>query len=191
MSRFLPNVYAKAVPSMVFVDGENLAIRYGCLLQSSAATAPEHVFYAPGIYVWSRGLNDICYYNGVLRRHYYTSVRGDSDAITKNIDELKTAGIEAPYVFKKTKTRGSKRVDISLATDMLSHAARKNYEIAVLVAGDEDYVPLVEAVKNEGRRVVIWFVSDGVSPALKRTADLFADLDEVLLSPQLKDEWSY
>ena len=168
MSQFFPKVYTNAVPSMVFVDGENLAIRYGHLLQSNSVTAPNHVFYSPEVYVWSIGLNNICYHNGVVRRHYYTSIQGDSDKITETIDSLKTAGIEAPNVFKKTKSKGSKRVDISLATDMLSHAARKNYEIAVLVAGDEDYVPLVEAVKNEGRRVVLWFVSDGLSPASGR-----------------------
>lgn len=174
---------------MVFVDGENLAVRYGNLLRSKSESAPTHVIYEPGVYVWSTGLNNICYWNGVIRRHYYTSVGGDAAKITETIDMLKAAGIQAPNVFKKTKNKGSKRVDISLATDMLTHAARKNYEIAVLVAGDEDYVPLVEAVKGEGRRVVLWFVSDGLSPSLKRAADFFAPLDEVLLSPNIDPGW--
>lgn len=49
-------------------------------------------------------------------------------------------------MFKKSKTRGSKQVDISLSVDMLMHANRKNYVVAVLVAGDEDYAPLVDTV---------------------------------------------
>jgi len=50
-------------------------------------------------------------------------------------------------MFYRSRNRRSKRVDSTLATDMRTHAHRKNYDIAVLVAGDEDYVPLVEAVK--------------------------------------------
>jgi uncharacterized LabA/DUF88 family protein len=89
-------------------------------------------------------------------------------------------------VFRKTKGRGSKRVDITLTTEMLSHAARRNYETAVLVAGDEDYVPLVTAVQGEGRRVVLWFLADGLSPALRRAADHFVNIEDVLFSAELK-----
>jgi len=48
MGLFFPRVNLEAVPSMVFVDGENLAIRYGNLVQSRGATIPEHVRYEPG-----------------------------------------------------------------------------------------------------------------------------------------------
>ncbi len=101
-----------------------------------AASQASHVFYEPGVFVWSVGLNNICFWGGVKRRHFYTSIHGDADRITEVIDRLKQAGVEAPNVFKRSKSRGSKRVDIQLATDMLLHAARKNYETAVLVAGD-------------------------------------------------------
>jgi uncharacterized LabA/DUF88 family protein len=91
-------------------------------------------------------------------------------------------GIETPCVFKKNKTRGSKRVDISLTTDMLLHASRRNYDIAVLIAGDEDYVPVVQAVKLEGRRVLLWFIEDGLNPLLKKAADSYADLGIILFA---------
>jgi uncharacterized LabA/DUF88 family protein len=60
---------------------------------------------------------------------------------------------------------------------MLTHASRKHYDIAVLVAGDADYVPLVRAVKSEGPRVHVWFVSNGLSPVLRREADYFVNID--------------
>jgi len=174
---------------MVFVDGENLAIRYAGVLKLKGVSPASHVSFEPNVFVWSVGLNNICLWGGVKRRHYYTSVQGDIDKITAITDRLKQAGMEAPNVFKRTKSKGSKRVDIQLATDMLLHAARKNYETAVLVAGDEDYVPLVEAVKSEGRSVIVWFVSDGLSPSLKRAADHCAILDEVFLSPKIDPRW--
>jgi uncharacterized LabA/DUF88 family protein len=109
-----------------------------------------------------------------------TSVQGDVPKIGDVEDKLKRAGIAAPRVFNKAKGKPSKRVDISLATDMLTHAFRKNCDFAILVAGDEDYVPLVEAVMGEGLRVVLWFVKDGLSPALVKTVDHFFDLGTIL-----------
>jgi len=65
---------------------------------------------------------------------------------------------------------------------MLLHATRKHYDVAVLVAGDEDYVPLVRAVQGEGARVYVWFTSDGLSPALHLAADYYVNLDEFLFN---------
>src|SRR5438552_16267039 len=93
--------------------------------------------------------------------------------------------METPRVFKKDKGKGSKRVDITLAIDMLLHGTRKHYDVAVLVAGDEDYVPLVRAVQGEGARVYVWFTSEGLSPGLYQAADYFVDLDEFLFTPRL------
>jgi uncharacterized LabA/DUF88 family protein len=186
---FFPNNADQTSRAMVFVDGENLAIRYGDMLKdmlkAKGSSPPSHVQYEPDIYVWSRYINDVCLWGRVVRKYYYTSVQGDNDKQTNIIDSLKNAGLEAPNVFKKAKGRRAKRVDISLATDMLLHASRKNYDIAVLVAGDEDYVPLVEAVKAEGRRVFVWFLTNGLSPMLKRSADHYADLGEILFSPSI------
>jgi uncharacterized LabA/DUF88 family protein len=67
--------------------------------------------------------------------------------------------------------------------NMLAHAYQKNYDAAVLVAGDEDYVPLVTAVKNAGWRVFIWFVDNELSLALKRSVDYCFDIASVLCDP--------
>lgn len=189
MSRFFPNDACTRHEAMVFVDGENLAIRYGNLLKANNAKAPGHVFYQPDTFVWSMGINNVCLKGGVIRKHYYTSIVGDDQLLAETEKKLKAAGIETPNVFKKTKTRGSKRVDISLAADMLTHASRRNYEIAILVAGDEDYVPLVEAVKIEGRRVFIWFVEDGLSPVLRHSADRYSDLGKILFAEKIDPGW--
>jgi len=63
---------------------------------------------------------------------------------------------------------------------MLVGAARRHYDVAVLVARDEDYIPLVKAVPAEGARVHLWFVSNGLSPHLRREADHFASLGSCL-----------
>ena len=169
---------------MYFVDGENLAIRFAALFKSRAQPLAHHVKHRPDTYVWSPRLTQSAMVQGggIVRSYYYTSVQGDHPAVVEVADELKALGIEAPRVFKKTKGGRTKRVDITLSTDMLGHAHRHHYDVALLFAGDEDYVPLVEAVQREGRRVHLCFVSDGLSPILLRACDGYTDITEHLLS---------
>ena len=139
---------------MVFVDGENLAARYGEILKTHAN--PRHSTYEPMVLAWASTLKRIGHPPiPVIRHHYYTSVVGNEEVRHAIHDKLASLGIEAPRVFPKKKGRHSKRVDISLSVEMLSHAHRKNCDLAVLVAGDEDYVPLVQAVAAEGCRVIL------------------------------------
>ena len=170
------------IRAMIFVDGENLAIRYGATLKARAETPPDHVSYMPDVYVWTKSLNDrlAVQGGGIVRTYYYTSVQADYPSIDEIEDKLKAVGVEAPRVFKRGKAGRSKRVDISLATDMLTHAHRHHYDIALLFAGDEDYVPLVQAVQREGCRVHLCFIPDGLSPTLSRAADGYSDITEYL-----------
>lgn len=165
---------------MMFIDGENLAIRYAELLTEGKPTQ-DHVKLEKDVFVWTSYANvrhhERC---EVVRRHYYTAVQGDSPRLEEIEDRLKEVGIEAPRVFKKQKGRRSKRVDLSLASEMLGHAHRRNYEIAILVGGDDDYVPLVDAVMSEGRRVVLWALPSGLSETLARRCDHAFDIGTLL-----------
>ncbi|MDX2271367.1 MAG: NYN domain-containing protein [Cyanobacteriota bacterium] len=181
---FLLPYTADLARAMIFVDGENLAIRYGAMLKQRNSAPVGRVQYVPGIFVWTAELNlEGLNTPAIMRKYYYTAVQGDQPRLSEVEQRLKDMGIETPRVFKKHRGKGSKRVDITLATDMLVHGMRKHYDVAVLVAGDEDYVPLVRAVQGEGARVGVWFVSDGLSPALRLASDFNCLLDELLFNP--------
>lgn len=45
-----------------------------------------------------------------------------------------------------------KAVDVKLATDMI--VLRDIYDVALIVSGDQDYVPAVQVIKDSGRRVI-------------------------------------
>ncbi|HYX33430.1 MAG TPA: NYN domain-containing protein [Oligoflexus sp.] len=49
-----------------------------------------------------------------------------------------------------------KRVDVLLSVDLVRHAAAGHIQHAVLVAGDSDFVPAVEAAKEHGVTVSLW-----------------------------------
>ncbi len=65
-----------------------------------------------------------------------------------------------------------KGVDTRLTVQMLEHCMHDSFDDAVLFAADEDYVPLVEAVKRTGRRVIhaFWDVQN-VGWQLRRICD--------------------
>jgi uncharacterized LabA/DUF88 family protein len=69
------------------------------------------------------------------------------------------------------KKRQQKEVDVLLAVDMLTHAANKNTDEAVLLSGDRDFRPVVESVVRLGTRVKIAYDPRIGSKELAREAD--------------------
>jgi len=65
--------------------------------------------------------------------------------------EWRRAGAITYNLFKK-KLGLEKAVDVKLATDLI--VLRDIYDIAVIVSGDQDYVPAVQVVKDSGKIVV-------------------------------------
>ena len=49
-----------------------------------------------------------------------------------------------------------KRVDVLLSVDMVRHAASGHIQHVILVAGDSDFIPAVEAAKESGATVSLW-----------------------------------
>ena len=71
-----------------------------------------------------------------------------------------------------------KGVDVQLATDMLTHAFKNNYDVAVLVAGDNDFVGALQAIKDNGKNVeVALFGKERTSLQLRNVADRVITLD--------------
>ena len=65
-----------------------------------------------------------------------------------------------------------KGVDIQLATDMITHSFKDNYDVAVLVAGDNDFVGALQSVKDNGKHVeVALFGKESTSRRLRMVAD--------------------
>lgn len=62
---------------------------------------------------------------------------------------------EGRLVGARKQDRGQKRVDVLLAVEMLSHAFNKNMEKAILIAGDDDFTPLVDELLRHGTFVEV------------------------------------
>lgn len=75
------------------------------------------------------------------------------DAIARRFEsvEFRRAG-SIHYNLFAQRLGKEKAVDVHLATDLLE--LRNIYDITVIVSGDQDYVPAVQAVRNSGKQVV-------------------------------------
>jgi uncharacterized LabA/DUF88 family protein len=75
-----------------------------------------------------------------------------------------------------------KGIDIMLTTDLLKHSFKRNFDVAILVAGDTDYVGALQAVKNNGQNVeVALFGKESTSRPLRDVADRVITIDGRLL----------
>jgi len=76
-----------------------------------------------------------------------------------------------------------KGVDILLATDMITHSFKNNYDVAILVAGDNDFVGAIQSVKDNGKNVeVALFGKERTSMQLRKVADRVIDINKRLLN---------
>lgn len=176
---------------MLFVDGENLTIRAQKLAEQKTIEFPKGRVYSKDVFIWMpetratdpfmfRGRTD----QPAIRAHYYTSVVGDDVRVNSVELALRALGFQ-PEVFKKDKQEEkAKGVDVALTKDLLSHAFRDNYDTAVLIAGDGDYVPLVEEVKRLGKVVCVTFFMGqnlGLNEKLHLASDILFDMKKYFL----------
>ena len=178
---------------MMFVDGENFTLRGEAVLNGAGYSPTTGDFYQPKTFLWAPVTTALgrpefvrrCIYrleNIGRRAFYYTVAEGDRDQLDEQRDVIKCLHF-MPRVFHKQKGRSSKRVDITMATEMLSNAHQGNFDAAILIAGDEDYVPLVEEIQHMGKIVIVgFFANQGLSQHLRRQADCFAPLDDYLIN---------
>jgi uncharacterized LabA/DUF88 family protein len=174
---------------MLFVDGENFAIRGRAVADKEGVSLSAGDYYVKDVFLWLPNVRPrvtLIQSDSVaqlqtqgLRAYYYTSMIGAHDEIDKVREQIWRIGFQ-PEVFKRPSgERKAKGVDIALTKDMLSNAFQDNYDVAVLVAGDGDYVPLVEEVKRLGKLVYLMFLDHpaaGFSTPLRLASDEFYDL---------------
>ena len=185
IKRDVPRLSIQGLRWMIFVDGENLSIRAKSLGERMSISLPEGAYYAKDIFIWLPGYQGTEFLIkgnwGSLglqarRAYYYTAVQGDEPTLETIRESLWALGFE-PNVFKKPPGRRSKGLDITLTKDVLSHAYKDNYDVAMLITGDADYVPVVEEVKRTGKLVCVnFFAEEGLSPELRLAADFVLDL---------------
>jgi len=79
-----------------------------------------------------------------------------------------------------------KGVDVRLAVDMISKAYQNDYDFAILLAGDDDFLDVVEEVKDAGKRVYGMYFRDHISKDLQNSFDARIEIDNFVNSLKLE-----
>ena len=75
--------------------------------------------------------------------------------------------------------------DVHLANDLLVGAYENLYDVAVLVSGDEDFVPVVNTLKRLDKKVENAFFNKTSSKKLRKLCDDSVNLSVILESLKL------
>ena len=108
-------------------------------------------------------------------------------AVEHDAVEFRRAGTIQYNLFNKSFGQ-EKAVDVKLAVDLLEFA--DIYDTAIIVSGDGDYVPAVQAVKNRGKQVVnVSFETRGgkLLPGGARSLNQITDKSLIVKYDQMKN----
>ncbi len=180
----------RSTRTLVFIDGENVVFRYQSLV--AAGRLPQHqVVHTPDVFVWNPTVfrNELW---DLVRVTYYTSLVGDDPAQQAMADEIQqhyhSTRERGCYlhaaVFKKLKQSNKTRsVDINITIDALRHCYGNHADVFCFVTGDVDFLPLIRAVMQEGKEVVLYSFERDLNPALRSAPDRFVPLEKAFFKP--------
>jgi uncharacterized LabA/DUF88 family protein len=161
---------------MVFVDGSNFLIQLCKELEiiNFRAERPPGSIFTLAEKLISKATNISRYSSefALIRRFWFSSYAGNDNDYSSLRIKLRELDFE-PILFKKHQDKKEKGVDIALTKEMLVNAFNSNFDIAILFAGDEDYVSLVNEVKRYGPIIMGAFFNKGLSPELQFAFDYF------------------
>lgn len=166
---------------MIFIDGSNL---YHSLKGHFKRTDIDIGRFANKL-IDKRHLVRIYYYNASVGRREEPERYRHQQAFFASISAIPYCELRLGrlvYINWPNTPPYEKGVDIQLTTDLLTHSFKNNYDVAILVAGDSDYMGALQAVKDNGKNIeVALFGKERTSRSLREVADRVITIDRRLL----------
>ena len=125
-------------------------------------------------------------YEGIQRKTDFLEFKYTGEYVVQPFNVYKFEQKEDGKFFYQGTKVGEKGVDVGIAVDMV--AKMPNYDVAVLVSGDADFLPVVCYLKDNLKYVYQFSIAKGIpprinylSPWLKGFVDVFESFDELEL----------
>jgi len=183
---------------MVFIDGawfreicdKHFAIKNSLFIQTKFAFSRlswifKRMFSTYGENPFRADLIRIYYYDAIVDETHreYKKQRKYFDAI----DDQYAYTVRLRKLVKSSKSEfKQKGVDVLIAIDALTKAYRDHYDTGMFVMGDGDFVPLIEAVKDAGKKTMCVYYPPNSSEDLIRCCDMRISFDDELIEGLLK-----
>jgi uncharacterized LabA/DUF88 family protein len=196
--------YSVIDETLIFVDGENLTLRYQEMVRAGRVPAPDNV-HIRDCFVWNQRVLDDNLWN-LKRVSYYTSVTGSDDLVRQVREQIaavkfncRTGAISGalgtgfttrtgqivPFVRRKSaRTRKESVCDIAITVDVMRACYRDHAKIIWLFSGDGDFLSLLNEVVHNGKSAYVAALSSGLSEEIHFAVDEFTLLDKYFFLPQ-------
>jgi uncharacterized LabA/DUF88 family protein len=170
---------------MVFIDGGNFYHGMKEMLHRTTgfpASTPFNFYKFARLLAKNRRL---------IRLYYYTGIRNERENPEKFksqkgfFDQMRRTPfctLRLGRIIKRGDSYVEKGVDVLLTVDMIRLARLNNYDTAILVSGDGDFVEAVKDVVEMGRNVELAYFPFDLSMDLRNTCDRYTELTPTLLS---------
>lgn len=162
---------------MIFIDGSNL---YHSLKKFFNRADIDMGAFGQRL-LGKRRLIRIYYYNALVGKREEPERFKDQQAFFDGVAAVPYTELRLGHLVYNnwpSTPPYEKGVDVQLATDLLTHSFKNNYDTAILVAGDNDYVGALQAVKDNGKHVeVALFGKERTSRQLREVSDRIITMD--------------
>lgn len=172
---------------MIFIDGSNL---YHSLKNHFNRADLDMGKFTDKL-LQKRALIRIYYYNAMVGQKQEPEIFKQQQAFFNGVNAVPYTELRLGRLVYSSGWPSvpptEKGTDVQLAVDMVTHAYKDNYDVAILVAGDNDFTGAVQASKDSGKHVEIaLFGNPGTSQQLREVADLVIPVD----GKTLKECWT-
>ena len=163
----------------IFIDGSNL---YHSLKRYGIKIKLEDIIKKIEM---KREIVDIFYYTALLDKDFDESRYKEHRGFLDKIKKIPKFNIILCNLRKIILENGSvhfeiKGDDIYLATDLIKGAYEDLYDVAIIVSGDEDFIPAIKLAQKNGKKVINAFFPKTSSYLLRNCCDGSINLKKAL-----------
>ena len=163
---------------IVFIDGSNL---YHVLSETCGRHDVRFGKFSDKL-ANGRDLRRTNYYN--IRQHSerYPQTSADQDKFLHVLYDTPYLEVRLGISKQRGEAMVEKGVDVMIAIDLVRNAYEDLYDTAILVSGDGDFYPAIQAVKDLGKHVEVAAFDSNISPDAARVADLHLKLTKTFFT---------
>lgn len=165
--------------AMIFIDGGNL---YHNLKRYNIKTTFENIIKKLET---KREIVSIFYYTALLDKDFDEKRYNKHKNFLDKIKQIPNFNVVLCNLRKTILDDGSidfaiKGDDVYLATDLIKEAYENLYDVAIIVSGDEDFIPAIRIVQKKGKKVINAFFPKSSSYLLRNCCDGSINLKKAL-----------
>lgn len=168
---------------IIFIDGSN----FYHSVKGSFDIHENEIDFQKLINILKRNrlLVGVYYYNAPLNRGYNEKIYWKQQRFFSELRKIPGFNVIL-CTMRKIIERGKPKFavkgdDIYIATDMVSFAYEDQFDTAILVSGDGDFVPTIKRVQKLGKRVENAYFKVSRSNFLKKVCNSSIKLDDVIM----------